>query len=142
MPTVPSGEVALGGGWIETEFDDLTVTPMADDALKNESGRISKATPTEKENKRRRGNPGFHTRPNDMHHDITLDGGWLLCQTINWTTRIRLFRYKQRPDWHIMSVLNFWTPIRICCMAKTMPSYRCTTQRCVGHLLPTGNRPL
>ena len=29
----PTGEVALGGGWIDTEFDDLTVTPLAEDAL-------------------------------------------------------------------------------------------------------------
>ncbi len=32
---VPLGEIGLGGGWIETEFDDLTVTPMADNALKD-----------------------------------------------------------------------------------------------------------
>lgn len=31
----PTGEVALGGGWIDTEFDDLTVTPLAEDALKD-----------------------------------------------------------------------------------------------------------
>ncbi len=48
---VPSGEVALGGGWIETEFDDLVVTPMTDDALKNVkiAEYLKKATPTEKE---------------------------------------------------------------------------------------------
>ena len=27
--------MTLGGGWIETEFDDLVVTPLEEDALKN-----------------------------------------------------------------------------------------------------------
>jgi len=50
----PPGEVALGGGWIDTEFDDLTVTPLAEDALKGvrvEEYRMALTT-QEKEKKR------------------------------------------------------------------------------------------
>ena len=50
----PTGEVALGGGWIDTEFDDLTVTPLAEDALKGvrvEEYRMALTT-QEKEKKR------------------------------------------------------------------------------------------
>ena len=50
----PTGEVALGGGWIDTEFDDLAVTPLAEDALKGvrvEEYRMALTT-QEKEKKR------------------------------------------------------------------------------------------
>ena len=85
---VPSGEVALGGGWIETEFDDLTVTPMADDALKNVkvAEYQKKATPILR--------PNWQRSPAAAQTSRWMATG-SLCQTINWTTRIRLFRYKR-----------------------------------------------
>lgn len=30
---VTTGEISLGGGWLETEFDDLSVTPLSADAF-------------------------------------------------------------------------------------------------------------
>lgn len=47
----PSGPVTLGGGWIETEFDDLVVTSLEENALNDvavsEYGKV--VTPQEKE---------------------------------------------------------------------------------------------
>ena len=46
----PSGPVTLGGGWIETEFDDLVVTSLEENALNDvavsEYGKV--VTPQEK----------------------------------------------------------------------------------------------
>ena len=117
---VPSGEVALGGGWIETEFDDLTVTPMADDALKNVkvAEYQKKATPTEKENKHRQERASYTSAKlaalTGSRTDITLD------QLDNKDKAVSVQTNDQ--DWHIMSVPNFWTPIRIWLHGETMPS--------------------
>ena len=126
---VPSGEVALGGGWIETEFDDLTVTPMADDALKNVkvAEYQKKATPTEKENKRRQERASYTSAKlaalTGSRTDITLDGNWLFMPDYQLDNKDKAVSVQTNDqDWHIMSVPNFWTPIRIWLHGETMPS--------------------
>ena len=80
---VPLGEIGLGGGWIETEFDDLTVTPMADNALKDVkvAEYQQKATPAEKEEKRRQERAAYTPIKVEAltgsRTDITLNGNWL-----------------------------------------------------------------
>ena len=126
---VPSGEVALGGGWRETEFDDLTVTPMADDALKNVkvAEYQKKATPTEKENKRRQERASYTSAKlaalTGSRTDITLDGNWLFMPDYQLDNKDKAVSVQTNDqDWHIMSVPNFWTPIRIWLHGETMPS--------------------
>ena len=126
---VPSGEVALGGGWIETEFDDLTVTPMADDALKNVkvAEYQKKPTPTEKENKRRQERASYTSAKlaalTGSRTDITLDGNWLFMPDYQLDNKDKAVSVQTNDqDWHIMSVPNFWTPIRIWLHGETMPS--------------------
>ena len=126
---VPSGEVALGGGWIETEFDDLVVTPMTDDALKNVkiAEYLKKATPTEKENKRRQERADYTpvklAALTGSRTDITLDGNWLFMPDYQLDNKDKAISPKtDDQDWHIMSVPNFWTPIRIWLHGETMPS--------------------
>ncbi|KAA4185056.1 glycoside hydrolase family 2, partial [Bacteroides ovatus] len=126
---VPSGEVGLGGGWIETEFDDLTVTPMADDALKNVkvAEYQKKPTPTEKENKRRQERASYTSAKlaalTGSRTDITLDGNWLFMPDYQLDNKDKAVSVQTNDqDWHIMSVPNFWTPIRIWLHGETMPS--------------------
>ena len=73
----PSGPVTLGGGWIETEFDDLVVTPLKEDALKDvkvaEYRKV--VTPQEKENKR-------------QLREQTIP----LLKWVNWRKDARIFR--------------------------------------------------
>ena len=60
------GEVALGGGWIDTEFDDLTVTPLAEDALKGvrvEEYRM--ALTTQEKRRRNAAKNGRNTPPSN-----------------------------------------------------------------------------
>ncbi|WP_368114532.1 glycoside hydrolase family 2 TIM barrel-domain containing protein, partial [Bacteroides sp. RTP21281st1_E4_RTP21281_210402] len=126
---VPSGEVALGGGWIETEFDDLVVTPMVDDALKDVkiAEYKKKATPAEKENKRREERAAYAPVQlkalTGSRTDITLDGNWLFMPDYQLDNKDKAISAQtDDQDWHIMSVPNFWNPIRIWLHGETMPS--------------------
>ena len=125
----PSGDVALGGGWIETEFDDLTITPLAEDALKDvkvaEYRKI--ATPQEKENKRREERAGYNPVKLEVltgsRTDIKLDGNWLFMPDYQLSDKDKAVSAQtDDKDWHVMTVPNFWTPIRIWLHGETMPS--------------------
>lgn len=79
----PTGEVALGGGWIDTEFDDLTVTPLAENALKGvrvEEYRMALTT-QEKEKKRSEERAQYTSVKLDKltadRTELSLDGNWL-----------------------------------------------------------------
>jgi len=46
-------------------------------------------------------------------------------------------------NWHVMSVPNFWNPIRIWLHGGDNAfAHRTSTQRCLGYLLSAGNRAL
>ncbi len=80
---VPTGEVSLGGAWIETEFDDLVITPMADNALDAiaDTEYCRRLTPAQKEDMRREQRAAYSPikadRLNGSRTDISLDGDWL-----------------------------------------------------------------
>lgn len=125
----PSGQVTLGGGWIETEFDDLVVTPMREDALKDvkvvEYRKM--ITPQEKENKRQQERANYRTvKVNelvDSRTDISLDGTWLFMPEYQLDDKDKAISVAtDDKNWHVMSVPNFWNPIRIWLHGETMPS--------------------
>ena len=149
----PSGQVTLGGGWIETEFDDLVVTPMKEDALKDvkvvEYRKI--ITPQEKENKRQQERANYRTvKVNelvDSRTDVSLDGTWLFMPEYQLNDKDKAISVAtDDKNWHVMSVPNFWNPIRIWLHGETMPSptgpqpkgvsdtyYQQETVRCEGY---------
>lgn len=79
----PSGPVTLGGGWIETEFDDLVVTSLEENALNDvavsEYGKV--VTPQEKESLRKQQRATYTAvkvgELKGSRTDISLDGNWL-----------------------------------------------------------------
>lgn len=131
----PSGEIALGGGWIETEFDDLEVIPMAADALKNVkvAEYNQQKTPAEKERIRQAERAAYKgvqiTEIQDTRTQISLDGNWLFMPEYQLNDKNKaVATTTDDEDWHVMSVPNFWNPIRIWLHGETMPS-------------PTGQQP-
>lgn len=149
----PSGPVTLGGGWIETEFDDLVVTPLEEDALKNvkvaEYRKV--ATPQEKESKRQLERANYASvkvnRLEEGRTDISLDGNWLFMPGYQLDDKEKaVSTATDDRNWHVMSVPNFWNPIRIWLHGETMPSptgpqpkgvsdtyYQQETDRCEGY---------
>ena len=112
--------MTLGGGWIETEFDDLVVTPLEEDALKNvkvaEYRKV--ATPQEKESKRQLERANYASvkvnRLEEGRTDISLDGNWLFMPGYQLDDKEKaVSTATDDKNWHVMSVPNFWNPIRI-----------------------------
>lgn len=125
----PSGPVTLGGGWIETEFDDLVVTPLKEDALKDvkvaEYRKV--VTPQEKENKRQLERANYTSvkvgELEEGRTDISLNGNWLFMPEYQLDNKEKaISTTTDDKDWHVMSVPNFWNPIRIWLHGETMPS--------------------
>lgn len=150
---VPSGEVTLGGGWIETEFDDLIVTLLPDNYLKNVKAAEYRmaAISQQKEAKRRRERANYKAvMVNDIKPDrteISLDGDWLFMPEYQLDDKAKaVSATTDDEDWHVMQVPNFWNPIRIWLHGETMPTpngpnpkgvsdtyYQQETDRCEGY---------
>ncbi len=128
---VPTGEVSLGGAWIETEFDDLVITPMADNALDAiaDTEYCRRLTPAQKEDMRREQRAAYSPikadRLNGSRTDISLDGDWLFMPSYECADgQSAASPAADDSDWHVMTVPNFWNPIRIWLHGETMPSPR------------------
>ena len=126
-----TGGVALGGGWIDTEFDDLKITPLPDDALadvKNQEMSFA-LTSQQKEAKRKAERVLYHSRKLDRlegaRTEMSLDGDWLFMPTYQLDDTAKAIDPSYGDDdWHVMNVPDFWSPIRIWLHGETMPSPR------------------
>ncbi len=116
----PSGEVTLGGSWIETEFDDLSITALDENYLKNQAvvEFTKKIEPSDKENRRvvDRANykPIVIGAIKGSRSEISLDGNWLFMPE-NELSDVKNGSSESAQDnnWHTMSVPNFWNPSRV-----------------------------
>ena len=126
---VPTGEISLGGGWIETEYDDLVVTTLPENALTGikDTECNRQLTPDQKEAKRHRERSAYApvrlVALTGSRTEISLDGNWLFMPEYQLDDKaVATSPQTDDQDWHIMSVPNFWTPIRIWLHGETMPS--------------------
>lgn len=128
---VPTGEVSLGGGWIDTEFDDLTVKPLAADALKGvKRDELNfRLTAAQKEAKRKKERAAYTAKRLDRLNtagcrtELSLDGDWLFMPEYDMKDKARAISTDADDSgWHVMQVPNFWTPIRIWLHGETMPA--------------------
>lgn len=150
---IPSGNVLLGGGWVDTEFDDIQITPLNSDALngiaKKEFG--TKLTKAQREAKRKADRAAY--RPidvpavRDIRTDISLDGNWLFMPDYEQKDDIGAIEPEADDSkWHTMTVPSFWNPSRIWLHGETMPTpngheskgvsdryYRLETERCENY---------
>ncbi|MDE5749619.1 MAG: glycoside hydrolase family 2, partial [Duncaniella sp.] len=124
-----TGPVALGGGWIDTEFDDLRVTPLADNALDGVKADelFLGLTPAQKEAKRVSERAAY--RPKRLEKtegartEFSLDGDWLFMPSYQLSdAAVATDAGHDDADWHVMNVPDFWSPIRIWLHGETMPS--------------------
>lgn len=125
----PSGEVALGGSWIKTEFDDLKVVELDKDALKSIPRKEfqKQLTVREKETIRKQARANYKgvkvTELTTDRTEIDLDGDWLFMPSYQMNDATQATAITTNDDnWHIMQVPNFWTPIRIWLHGESMSS--------------------
>ena len=125
-----TGEITLGGGWIDTEYDDVKVEQLADNAFDNvpvkEYNKL--LTTQDKEAKRQKERAAY--QPINVgsvkgdRTEVSLDGNWLFMPDYQSGDNDKKGAEVATDDsqWHVMSVPNFWNPIRIWLHGETMPS--------------------
>lgn len=116
----PSGEVSLGGSWIDTEFDDLTITPLADDFLQKVAVAEFSKTTTAVDKEKKRVAERLNYKPivipdfKNARTEISLDGQWLFMPEHEMKDAKAGSQITVADNnWHSMSVPNFWNPTRI-----------------------------
>ena len=123
------GEVTLGGGWIETQYDDLVITPLSSDALANtpntEYEQQHTLSAQQKEARRQKERAAYQPvivkALNPARTDVSLDGNWLFMPDNEGT---KTASASNDDNWHVIGVPCFWTPIRIWLHGETMPTPR------------------
>jgi len=126
----PYGPITLGGGWIETEFDDLIITPLQTNALDGISNKVYevKVSEQEKETERKKLRATYQPvkidKINLTRTEITLNGNWLFLPDYE----VRNTQKEADPNtadnqWHVMNVPDFWNPIRIWLHGETMGKF-------------------
>lgn len=122
----PTGEVTLGGGWIETEYDDLVVTSMNEDELKGIKTEVYNKSVTSLEKEQQRQVERRNYKPiqvnslSESRTEVSLDGNWLFMPEYQLSDKTKAISSNEDADWHVMSVPNFWNPIRIWLHGETM----------------------
>ena len=115
----PSGKVTLGGGWITTEYDDLSITNLAANYLDSVPW-LEYNTGTKNNKEERRGierstwHPVVVNKLNATRTTISLDGKWLFEPLYELPGEEKAISPSEDDkDWHCMNVPDFWNPIRI-----------------------------
>ncbi|MGL2993351.1 glycoside hydrolase family 2 protein [Flavobacterium sp. TSSA_36] len=116
----PTGGITLGGSWITTEFDDLTITPLSETHLDQVAFQDkAKAIPKEQKEKQRVSERNTYKaiKVGELHPDrteISMEGQWLFMpeQELN-DSKEGANTVVNDENWHVMTVPNFWNPTRI-----------------------------
>ena len=126
----PTGYVTLGGGWIDTEFDNLKIEPLDANALNKTPANIYKLemSAQEKENKRRGERAAYQPKKlvnlDPLRTEISLDGNWLFMPDYEAKDKsLQINPDITDNDWHVMNVPDFWNPIRIWLHGETMGKF-------------------
>lgn len=145
----PAGAVTLGGGWIKTEYDDLSIQPLSADRLQGvpEKEWVVVTAPADKEKKRQRERAAYQSvKVNDItapRTTISLDGTWLFMPAYELPDVAKAVSPEEKDNqWHTMNVPDFWNPIRIWLHGETFGKhakgasdayFQNETARCEGY---------
>lgn len=126
-----TGGVTLGGAWIPAQFDDLTITPLADNAMDGVSDTewSNPLTAAQKEAMRKQQRAAFKGKSlaklDDTRTEMSLDGDWLFMPGYSNISETEAVSPDQADaNWHVMNVPDFWNPIRIWLHGETMGTPR------------------
>lgn len=146
----PMGPITLGGGWIETEFDDLEISELQPNALDGINSDIYnvETTAQQKEEMRKSLRAMYEDvtveKLENTRSTISLNGNWLFMPDYDMKDVESGANPTIADDkWHVMNVPDFWNPIRIWLhgenMEKHLPKgvsdtyYQKETERCESY---------
>jgi hypothetical protein len=110
----PSGKITLGGGWLEADFQHLSVKPLSENALDNIAINEYTPPPVDKNKLRMQQRASYH--PVVVHNihaartQISLNGNWLFQPGYEAKGDEAALPSESDNDWHIMHVPDFWNP--------------------------------
>jgi hypothetical protein len=116
----PSGKITLGGGWVKTSYDDLSIKPLPDNAFEDvvQKEYTAGATNNEKEALRKKQRAAYQpmavtdiSKPRTV---VSLNGNWLFMPVYQLADESKAVSPQESDEqWHTMNVPDFWNPIRI-----------------------------
>ncbi|MFH7018670.1 glycoside hydrolase family 2 protein [Flavobacterium sp. FlaQc-47] len=113
----PKGKVTLGGSWVLTEFDDLSIKPLNSDYFSGDAVK-EYAVKTEDKNLKRQTQRAAY-KPIEVKSiagartNVSLDGNWLFSPGYESTSTAQAVQPTTSDrDWHVMTVPQFWNPNR------------------------------
>lgn len=110
-----NGGVALGGGWLPTEFADFKVSPLVGEGLaafKSVGSKVLEAPPVDKEAVRAKQRAAWKpiriSSLPETHGEFSLNGNWLFMpdSQVDMATATKVVNDQ---NWHAMPVPAFWT---------------------------------
>ncbi len=114
---VPAGKITLGGSWITNEFANLSIKSISAHQL---SGRVQEyaVATVNKEALRKQQRKAYQpikiNNVNSGRTVVSLNGKWLFSPGYESTNdSIAINPKESDEDWHVMTVPNFWNPIRV-----------------------------
>lgn len=113
----PAGKITLGGGWLTTEYKDLSIARQTGDLGEAKEYAVA-ITPADKEQKRIAERASYHALKIDNlspgRTEISLNGQWLFMPGYQFAEQDKAVSPAANDDdWHTMTVPSFWNPIRI-----------------------------
>ena len=113
----PKGKVTLGGSWITNEFANLSIRSISADELSGQEQEYAvagKNKEAERIQQRKTYQPITVKNINSGRTVISLNGKWLFSPGYETADdSLAISPVKSDKDWHIMTVPNFWNPIRV-----------------------------
>jgi hypothetical protein len=145
----PSGKITLGGGWITSLYEGLTIVPLQKGVLDN-TPKIEYAAATktiDKAVKRKLERSTYKAvvvdKINPGRTVVSLDGQWLFMPVYEMADEHKAVSPKEDDkEWHGMHVPDFWNPIRIWLHGETFGPFakgasdnyfQSETDRCEGY---------
>lgn len=112
----PKGKVTLGGSWIETEFDDLQIKPLAGNYFSGNPVKeylVKKIDKNQLREKQRSAYKPVQVKNIGQNRTkISLNGNWLFSPGYESKTADAVSVSTSDQNWHIMTVPQFWNPNR------------------------------
>jgi beta-galactosidase len=113
----PNGRVTLGGSYLETSYEGLTVQPVKENALE---GPVREWTMPAPDKERQRQTERAAYRPLTLaalagsRTVLSLDGDWLFCPGYALGRPAEAIEVsKDDHSWHVLHVPDFWNPSRV-----------------------------
>jgi beta-galactosidase len=116
----PSGKITLGGGWIETEFDSLSIINLPANHLRGKAVVEYTVALTAADKEKKRQSERSDYQPIQVNNlsgsrtEVSLNGQWLFMPEYELGNEHKAVSPATNDNqWHVMPVPSFWNPIRI-----------------------------